>query len=387
MPVAQQENFGQMVDSIRLRFPEYDPAMCKRDINDAVRTITSRRPWSGLIQQGVLQTMAQYNTGTITLTYGSNVVTGSGVTWPVSDAANTTLSLETIEANAYIDFTPASMTGIQAGVYVMIDADESNEEAVFVISTTLTTFRAYCVNTHDAGETVTRSSRAGQQIRTAPGQPFMTVTGVSTTTSLLINMNWGGSTITNHDYTLGQVYVSLGQDVKQILTMVNTQMTYRFALDVPQIVLNQRDAQRSATQWSYALSYLEPDPGGSPLYEIYPRPTTVQQFPFIYMRAWSPMEDPNAILPNGIRSDILVKMGMAAAARWPGHKSKAGGIYYDPKLAQEYLKEVEREIEFMKEEDDNTAMMQLLWQYNSWQVGAGGGPTWNQSHDWTSMCV
>jgi hypothetical protein len=376
-----------MVDSVRLRFPEYDVAMVKRDINDSVRTITSRRAWSGLLQQGVLQTMAAYNTGTVTLTPGSNVVTGSGTSWPTDDSADTTLSEATIESNAYIDFTPVSMSGIQAGVYVLIDAGLSNQEAVFVISTTQTTFRAYCVNTHDAGETVTRSSRAGQQIRTQPGQPFMTVTGVVTATSLLINMNWGGSLISNHDYSISQVYVSLGQDVKQILTMVNPQMTYRFAVDVPQIVLNQRDAQRSATQWSFALSYLQPDPGGSPLYEIYPRPTTVQQFPYIYMRAWSPMSDNNAILPNGIRSDVLVKMAMAAAARWPGHKIKAGGIYYDPKLAESYLREVEREIEFMKEEDDSTAMMQLLWQYNSWRVGAGGGPDWNQSHDWASMAV
>lgn len=380
MPVAQQETFGQMVDSVRLRFPRYEEAMCKRDINDAIRGITARRPWSGLVKYAVLNSPAAYTAGTITQTNGSNVITGVSTDWPVSDIVNTTLSLTIIEAG-YVDFTPASMSGIRAGIYVLINANQSTQEAVFVVSTTATTFRALAVNTHERDEAVTCSSLAGQQIRAQSTYPFFTVIGVMSEDRLLTDKTWEIATITAQGYSICKVYVSLGQDVKQVLSMVNLNQTYRFALDIPKTVLDQIDARRAASQFPYALSFHEPDPAGSPMWEIYPRPTTALQLPYIYMRAWNPLAEANDILPNGIRSDILVKMGMAAAARWPGHKVGDGGIYYDPKLAMNLMAEAERDLEYMKLEDDSTAIMSLLWQYSSWRVGSGGGMNWAQSHD------
>lgn len=369
-----------MVDSIRLRFPQYEEAMCRRDINDAIRGLTARRPWSGLVKYAVLNLPAAYITGTIAQTNGSNVITGAATSWPVTDLVNTTLGSAIIEAG-YVDFTPVSMTGIRTGMYLLVDGGGAAEEAVFVIATTSTTFRAACLNTHAAAAPVTCSSLAGQQIRVDSTNPFFTVIGVSSATRMLTDKTWSIASTTAQGYTICKVYVSLGTDVKQVLSMVNLSQTYRFALDIPKTVLDQIDARRSASQFPYCLSFHEPDPAGSPMWEIYPRPTVALQLPYIYLKAWSPLAEANEILPNGIRSDILVKMGMAAAARWPGHKVKDGGIYYDPKLAGALMAEAERDIEYMKLEDDSTAIMSLLWQYSSWRVGSGGGMNWAQSHD------
>lgn len=386
MPVPQQENFQQMVNSVLLKYPDYEHTAVKNDINDILRKLMARRPWSGIVKYEILALPTAYATGTITTTVNSNVFTGASTAWPFTDVVSTTLSTAILEPGMQ-DITPASMTGIRAGQYLMIDGGNAGEEAVFVISITSTDFRARCARTHLAAVTIRCSSLAGQQIRTNGSSPFYTVTGVTSAARLLVDKNWGGVTAATQSYQICQVYVSLGQDVKQVLTMVNLAQTYRFAIDVPKSVLDQIDARRDAAQFPYALSFHEPDPAGSPLYEIYPRATTRIQLPYFYVKQWSPLDGNLDLLPMGIRSDVVVKYARAEAARWPGHKIKSGGIYYDPKVASDLIKEADMEVEFMKLEDDSTAIMSMYWQYASWRMGGGGGPSWFQSHDDLSFDV
>ncbi len=134
MPTPQQENFRQMVDNVLQDFPHYQASLCRRRINDHLRNVIARRPWSGLVKYDVLFVPAQFTTGTVDVTLNSATVTGTGTAWPVSDDISTTLSSATVETGI-IDATPASLTGIQAGQYLLIDGGGASQEAVFVIST------------------------------------------------------------------------------------------------------------------------------------------------------------------------------------------------------------------------------------------------------------
>ncbi len=377
MPTPQQQNYRQMVDGVLKKFPLYDSIQAKQDVNDNLRMIMARRTWSGLVKYGILSVPARYDTGTVAATLLSNVITGTGTAWPYNDVVNTTLSAP-IEETGIIDFSPVSMTNVVAGRWLTIDGGNTNEEAVFVISIDAGagTCRANCVNTHDAAVTIQCGSMAGRQFRINAQVPFMTCTGFTSPTRMLLDFAWPVTSVTDQGYEITMVYASFGQDVKEMLTMVNPDRQYRFDVYGQKAMLDAQDPRRSISSMPYRLAYHAPDPAGAPLYEIYPRPTSVAAYPYFYIRQCPPLEQDNDLLPNGIRSDVLVKLGRAEAARWPGHKKLEGGIYYDPKLAQDLIVEAEREIGFMKNEDDSTAIMQLVYNYNKWGYFGGPGPNW-----------
>lgn len=362
-----------MVDAVLKRYPRYDAILCRQDINDTLRNLLARRPWSGTVKYGVLSVPAQYTTGTVTVTGGSAVVTGSSTVWPYVDLVNTTLSTATVESGI-IDITPVAMTGIIAGRWLTIDGGNAGEEAVFVISidSAAGTFRARTTTTHAAAVTITCGSYAGRQFRTSSAAPFATCVGFTSATRMLMDRTWPLATSAGTSYEITLVYASFGQDCNEILTMVNSDRQYRFAIgQKPEI--DSMDPRRAQSAMPYKIAFHETDPAGSPLWELWPRPTSVAAYPFFYIKTWAPLSGDNDILPNGIRSDVLTKIAKAEAARWPGHKIIEGGIYYDIRLAESLLIEAERDVQYMKNQDDSTAIMQMIYQYSRWPLGGGPG--------------
>ena len=216
--------------------------------------------------------------------------------------------------------------------------------------------------------------------------PFYTVVGLTSATSLILNIPWAYSNLANYSYEITMVYVSFGQDVKQMLTMVNPDRQFQFDLNTPKAQLDAIDSRRSVTSMSYRAAFHAPDPAGAPLYEIWPRPTSQASWPYIYAKAWVPLSGDNDILPMGIRSDVIIKMARAEAASWAGHKLIQGGVYYDINLATKLSQEAEKQIQEMKLEDDSTAIMQLVYQYKSWRTGVNIPIDW-YNQDWQSYNV
>lgn len=373
MPTPQQQNYREIVDAVLKKFPLYDAILARQDVNDHLRTIMARRSWSGLVKYSILSVPDQYKTGTVSVTQFSNVLDGVNTAWPVNDIVNTTLSSAPVQTGI-VDMTPAVMTNIIPGRWLTIDGGNAGEEGIFVISVDLQagTFRARSNLVHPAGVTVTRGSLAGRQFRVNSLTPFVTVVGFTSPTRALIDIPWPYSTLATQSYEITMVYVSLGQDLKEILTMVNTDRQYQFYVWGQKGMLDAKDPRRATSQMPYILAFHETDPAGAPLYEVYPRPTSAAAYPYFYVRQWAPLADDNDILPNGIRSDVLVKFGKAEAARWPGHKKLEGGIYYDPKLADSLIVQAETDIAYMKNEDDSTAIMQMISSYRRWRFGGPG---------------
>lgn len=381
MPTPQNENLQEMTNNVLQDFPLYEPSIIKRRINEAIRNLLARRPWSGLVKFGILQIPAVYTTGSIDLTFNSRTVSGNSTLWPTNDLTNTSLSAAVIETG-YQDASATSMTGIEAGVWVVVGQGTANAEAVFIIAidSAASTFRANFTKTHASLETILRSSLAGRQIRTGMFSPFFTITGVLTASSLLIDLPWGSATITQQGYSISLVYATLGQDVKMPLTMVNTQRNYQFSFNIPKAFLDWTDPQRTTTETSFICSFHSPDPAGAPLWEIYPRGTSQQSFPYYYLRQWLPLDNEFDILPNGLRSDVVCKYVRAEAYRWPKHRRLEDGIYFDPKMADTLLRECETDVQNMMLEDDNTSMMSLMWDYRKWPYAGFGADFW-QNHD------
>ena len=63
-----------------------DRTRIKQFINMAARDVWTSKPWRERRKTGVVETVAPYTTGTVTVTEDSGVVTGSGTTFPATNA-------------------------------------------------------------------------------------------------------------------------------------------------------------------------------------------------------------------------------------------------------------------------------------------------------------
>ena len=369
-----------MIDHVLGNFPHFPEQAVERSINDHLQKMMAKRPWSGLTQYGLLAVPDEFKTGTVSNTLGSIVVTGVGTGWPVNDKTNTTVSVTTTETGI-IDMTPASMTDIEEGIYLLIDGGGAAEEAVFVlqVNTNTGTFQADFANVHASAETIQRSSLTNLQFRTDFNSPFITVVAVSSPTRLLLEKPWANGDTTARSYTIALVWTTFGRDLKWLYTVVNLTRRFQLIVNYTKQVLDFSDPQRAATQSTFMAVFHETDPGGSPLFELYPRPLTDKAFPFFYIKVAARMTQDNEFLPNGIRSDVLVKFVEADAFRWAQHKKVAGGIYYDPGIARDMIGEAHVETEEMAQDDDNTHIMRMMWDYRNWPMRLGS-EFW-QSHD------
>jgi len=371
-----------MQDHVLSVCPKYPPQLLRRKINDNLRLVTSKRVWSGLTKVQILSVPAAYAVGTIDAISGSNVVTGTATAWPVGDLVSTDLAADVISAEV-LDATPTSMAGIEPNTYVLIDGGGANEEAVYVISTTATTFQAAFAKTHLATETVTVSSLSNLQLKVGINSPFYTVTGISSPTRFLMDKVFAQPDEIGATYSLSLVYTNFAPDLKMLISVVNLERRYRIIIHMPKDTIDYADPHRTLTQTTYMVVSHEVDPAGSQLYELYPRPISQQAIPFFYHFQFPPLEDDGDILPNGIRSDVLVRLTTADALVWPKHKIIEGGIYYDPAEATRLKSQAVMDIEAMEMEDDNTMIMRQQWSYADWPFG-GFGADWHQSHDWDS---
>jgi hypothetical protein len=369
-----------MIDHVLGDFPHYPEQLVERSINDHVQKLIAKRPWSGLTQYGLLAVPDEVRDGTVDTTLGSNVVTGTATGWPVDDKTNTTVDVATTEIGI-IEMKPVSMTDIEEGIYLLIDGGGAAEEAVFVLQVNANTgtFQADFANTHLSTEAITRSSLTNLQFRTDFNAPFVTVVAVTSSTRLLLDKEWANGDATGTSYTIALVFASFGRDLKWLYTVVNLTRRFQLIVNYTKQVLDFSDPQRAATQSTFMAVFHATDPGGSPLFELYPRPLTDKAFPYFYIKVASRMTQDNEFLPNGIRSDVVVKRVEADAFRWAQHKKVAGGIYYDPGIARDLVGESHMEIEEMAQDDDNTHIMRMMWDYRNWPMRLGS-EFW-QSHD------
>lgn len=73
--------YGDMKMRFTQMFPSISLDLIEGWIGDRYAEVLGELPWSRLNAQAVLSTTAPYATGTVTLTLGSNAVTGLGTTW------------------------------------------------------------------------------------------------------------------------------------------------------------------------------------------------------------------------------------------------------------------------------------------------------------------
>ena len=376
---AVQENFRQMVDHVLSYNPDAPPQLVKRRLNTRLRQLQDRRMWGGLLVRGELSIPAAYTTGSVDVVRGSNRVQGSGTSWSATDAVNTTLSAAITSVNEYQTITPASMVGINAGDWLLFNDGDTNEELILVLSTTATGFKAKPTQSHGATETITASTLVRRQFRLGTVRPFYTVRAVTASEELILDLPWGHPNATNSAYQICQAYVSLGQSLRMVWSVVNTAQGWRLRLNMPQEVLNTYDVWRQTTGWVYMLNDYIPDEIGRFQYELYPTPSMEQGFPYLAYRTVDNMTEDEDTPPPAIPSHMLVH-GAIADVMLYNRKS----AYYDPQLAQAMAAQYEQDYINAAIADDSVYMNNLMWAYSRYPFTQHGANYW-QSHDVDSV--
>lgn len=296
------KNFGQLTGEVSQWNPNIPVTMIRNWINEAYRSVIARRMWYGLMVRGQVVTPGVYTAGTVTVTAGSNVVTGVGTNW-----------------------TAAIL---------------------------------------------------GQQLRVGFSTGFYNISKVDGAGQIELDLPWGNATQVNVGYSIMQVWVTLGYNIKMILEMVNQRQGYRLYTQLPQAVLNKYDTWRTSTGWTFMCAPKEPTTDGQPQFELYPAPTFQQAFPFLaYTQPPALVKDSDFPAPF-LRDEALMNPAIANSLVFGGPKNNDR---YDTQTASFKLKEGEARIAEMMNEDDCLYPKDHIWDYGQWPYSKHGS-LWLQSH-------
>lgn len=371
---AVQENFRAMVDHVLTYNPDAPAQLVERRINTRLREVLDYRLWAGLLVRGILPIPAAYTTGSATVTKNSDLVTGTDTLWPYNDEVDTTLSTEITVVNELQDVTPASMTGISAGDFLVVDSG-ANIEYLLVVSVDATSFKAKPTIAHSASVAITKSSLMRRQFRLGTTKPFYTIKGVTAAGELKLDLPWSDASQSDAAYQIVLAYVSFEQNYRSILTLVNTAQGWRLRTNMPQEVVNTYDTWRGTTGWVYMLVDYIPDEIGRMQYELYPTPSMEQAFPYLGYRTPPDLVDDEDTPPPAIPSHLLVH-GAIADVMIYNRKS----AYYDPAVSTAFQGRFSQDLMYAVLADDNIYMQNLQWAYSKYPFTQHGAAYW-QSHD------
>jgi hypothetical protein len=221
----------------------------------------------------------------------------------------------------------------------------------------------------------------GLQFRNSYNVPPYTIIQVDPTNQVLaLEMPWASPSLSGASYFIQQNYYTVGPNIKYIHTAKNLIMAWRMQLGYNQQSLDSIDPWRIATFSPSCLVQMPPDQNGNYQVELYPTPAIVQPIPFI-----AAVQPPNLVadtdtLPPYIRTDILVKLGIADALLWHGPKQNQ---YYDPVTSQQKRGEAEAELQSLALADENLYRQDLKWKWEEMRMApmlGGGGAYYSVNH-------
>lgn len=214
----------------------------------------------------------------------------------------------------------------------------------------------------------------GAQIRSGFSTGFYNILAVDVQNQkITLDLPWGNATVLGAGYTIMQVWVTLGYNIKMILNAVNQRQGYPLRVNISQTEIDRVDTWRTSTGWTTVLANFPQSAGGSPMYELWPAPTYQQVFPFKAYTQTPDMTQDKDFPAAFVRSDIIVRGAIADALLFGGPKAR----FYDPTVAAQKYKEFMGEIKALEMNDDNLYPKDLI--YDREISGMGGA--WGQMHD------
>lgn len=380
--IYAQDNLNTMTGAVAQIKPNADPNTTALFLNHRLRFCYNARPyWSGGIGRGIVACPAQYTTGTVSTVYGSNVVTGSGTSWPVSDIVNTTIPAAINQIGSQ-PVVPSSMTNIVPDTWLYVDAGGVNPEVVYVIDTTPGSFTAVFQYPHDANCTITCSSLASRTLRLGYQIPNYLITAVVDAQTLLIELNYGGTPLSGISYVIVKNLYNFAPDLKELMSVVDPQQGIELNINYPIAKLNQEDPQRTSVEFPVLVAPHSMSPAGTCMFEIWPAPTAIRQLYFEYYKQPKDMKAPGDQPPPYLDPSVIIMGAIADSLR-----TRVGNddMYYAPDVAMVWEQRFQDGLEKLVGADNNLFGQSYSWSSGSGSGGYPTGATFNRSHDYDAF--
>jgi len=355
------ETLWNMRGRVRDLKPNIPESVANGLINKRIRNVCEKRNWADLLRLGTISIPPVYNTGLVSNTRGSLQVTGAGTLWPTNDAVNTTLVNPITDIGYNEDIEVASMTGLQAGQFVVIGIEDPGTSEVVALTHTClndSTVTAKVQKTHDAGSSVVASSLAGLQIRIQ--NYVFTVQAVLSDSTLLLDRPWGDATTAGQSYIIYLAYATVTPDTKRMLYAFDP--TQGNPLDVTRTSewLSVMDPQRLSTGDPLALVMMPPNTGGVQQWEIWPYQTSGRMLNVVTYERWPKLKANEDISPWFINEEIFIAGAVADAYRTPVIQSNGKtDPFFQPGVADNYEQQYKELVEDAEQRDEGRYMQSL----------------------------
>tara|TARA_R110000868_G_scaffold58624_3_gene180848 strand:+ start:7710 stop:8846 length:1137 start_codon:yes stop_codon:yes gene_type:complete len=370
-----------MAGEVRSVKPNAKTTAVYKDINARIRRLIDSWQWSSLISSTVLNIPNATSTGSIDLTSGSKVVVGTSTAWPVSDVSNTTM-IGGNRTTGYVEITPADMTGITIDRPVYI-SDGVFSEAVPVVETSSTSFVGIFQYQHNDGTPITCSSLAGLQLKLGTFWPVYTVQAISSATGAILDMNYGGPSLTGSAYSILMAYVTIDPMFRDFIQVWDPRQGQPIATHVSQTYLSRVDPQRMSSGYPQALVDRQPTSAGSAQFELWPYQQTAYNMPVLYVKQWPELKKPTDRPPTFLNPSVIIDGAIADSLRRRDLRADTDkDPYFDPQLAQIYEQKYAEGAKLAMNADEGRRLQTLSMASPYGGAGGGMGPnaSWAQSH-------
>jgi len=375
--------------------PSATPTQVDGWINRRIQNVLDTRVWSDTMKFGMVIIPNATTAGTVSLAYGSNIVTGVGTGWPTNDSINTTITADITDAPGYVDInvSAATLAKLQPGSILLLDQENpSVTEIITVDSVGPATFNAYCANNHSSGVSLKQSSLAGQQFAT---DAFVyTVQAVLSSTSLQLDAPYGGQPQTAVSYMIRKEYVQISPTARFLKYAYDAIAGQSIGVDRDETWLIALDPQDQSTGNPLEMAMMHPAPGGVMQWRIWPYQTTQYAIGCLYQDGWPQLQYDTDLLPPFLNPEIIIAGAIADALRTKCIKSAgAKDDWYDPAMANSFWEpEYARLLEAATQSDQGRRMSYLTNYLEATQnacynwmrshavgAGSGWGSTWSGS--------
>jgi hypothetical protein len=403
------DTYGQIWNRVLLRCPALGPKLAQDMVTNAFRRLAESHRWSWLVKFGQFVAPSTYNTGTINVTQGSTIVTGTGTTFdptmigrqlriglvnPIYTIANvdsaTQFELDSpwggITATnqvymIYLAFyTPPTdfhqfVTLWDPAFNWQLYLDISQSEINIFDPQRANVGNAYVVSFRDY--TTSQVGTVGPVVHIGTG-PIPILSGPYTApVNGIFNISVvvggvAGSATYQWSFNGSPYSAPVTTDPSGLAQSLLNGVTIAFPLGFTYTAGD-----------LFTVSCTAIANAGLPRYELWPHQQANHVYPFLYEQRPTDLADANAVLPRYIRGDVLMDMAMEEVCSWPGPSPDKPNIYYSIQNGQVYARKNARNLQDMQRQDDEVYVQQISYQYPSLAFAYAsvlGDAKWLQSH-------
>jgi hypothetical protein len=406
------DTFTTLWNRVQLRVPAAGPDLCQDLIRDKFQQLVERRTWSWLTGVGSFYSPSYANPGTVSVTSGSAVVTGSGTSFTAA-LLGKQLRVGAIGGSSYPTYSIEQRTSstslvldrawvgpdLSAQAYMLFQCyfpvPEDFQEFYSVTNTTANyrlnhnatqaefdsydpqrsqsgisyalAFYDYTRNTAGSVGSVLQASGSGAQpvSTTADGYSYPQ-DGI-----YVIQIATGGASGAATFNWRQETGITSGAGVLTGTSAINLSNGVQVYFPVGTYVLGD----------VFVIPCRTDRTSGVPRYEMWPRPIDATYvYPYIYMKKLPALTDEDPGLPPFIsrRGDVLIEMALTDLALWPGTANQPNP-YLNSSVSNIHRNVADKLIYELEKKDDETAIKDLVYSglpyAGPWRDGS-----WLQTH-------